>query len=57
MEVELITAPENFNKHTEQFTKAVGDIFVDIVENQQVNSTSDLEADVHQDPPRQTPNT
>ena len=57
MQVELIKSPDNFDKNTEKFTKTVGDIFVDLVETQELDSTSDLEEDVHQDPPRQTPNT
>ena len=50
MDIDIIKAPEGFNKDTESFTMDVGEIFVNIVENQ-VNKESvvDLEDDVHQD--------
>ena len=50
MDVDIIKAPEGFDKDTESFTMDVGEIFVNIVETQ-VNKESqvDLEDDVHQD--------
>jgi hypothetical protein len=50
MEVEIVKAPEGFDQKEQKFTQTIGEIFVDIVEN---NSTTkepiDLEDDVHQD--------
>ena len=51
MDIEMITSPENFNQQDKDFTNYVGDIFVDIIENQaKVDDSKDLEADVHEDP-------
>jgi len=51
MDIEMITSPDNFNQQDKDFTDYVGEIFVDIVENQaEVDMTKDLEADVHEDP-------
>ena len=50
MDIDLIKAPEGFNKDTEEFTKDVGEIFVNIVETQtNKEAVVDLEDDVHQD--------
>lgn len=50
MDIDLIKAPEGFNKDTEEFTKDVGEIFVHIVETQtNKEAVVDLEDDVHQD--------
>lgn len=50
MDIDIIKAPEGFNKDTESFTMDVGEIFVNIVENQsQKEVPVDLEDDVHQD--------
>jgi hypothetical protein len=50
MEIEVIKAPDGFNKESPEFTKVVGDIFVDLVEDQVTSDVGDLEDDVHQDP-------
>jgi hypothetical protein len=51
MDIEIIKAPVGFDKTQEDFTKTVGDIFVQIVEQQVTTfDGQDLEADVHQDP-------
>lgn len=51
MDIEMITAPENFDQQNKEFTNYIGEIFVDIVENQaEVDDSKDLEADVHEDP-------
>jgi hypothetical protein len=51
MDVEMIKSPEGFNQQENEFTTTVGDIFVDIVEdNIDVNESKDLEADVHEEP-------
>jgi hypothetical protein len=51
MDVEIITAPEEFDQQEKEFTTTVGDIFVDIVEsNVTTDEFKDLEADVHEEP-------
>jgi hypothetical protein len=51
MDIEMITSPEGFDQQDKDFTTYVGDIFVDIIENQaKVCDSEDLEADVHEDP-------
>lgn len=50
MEIQIIKAPEGFNKESPEFTKVAGDIFVDIIEEQVTSDVGDLEDDVHQDP-------
>lgn len=52
MEIEIVNAPENFNKEEQNFVNIVGDIFVQIVESGVVSKKEepvDLEDDVHQD--------
>ncbi len=52
MEIDLVEAPENFDKNEQEFTNTVGEIFVQIVESGievQKNEPVDLEDDVHQD--------
>jgi len=50
MDISIVSAPENFNHNTPEFTMAAGEIFVDIVEkNAKLEDPSDLEDDVHQD--------
>ena len=50
MDIEMITAPEGFDQQDKDFTETVGEIFVNIVENQvEVDDSKDLEADVHED--------
>ena len=49
MEIEMITAPEDFNQQDKDFTDIAGEIFVNIVEEQVEAEPSDLEADVHED--------
>ena len=49
MEIQMITAPQDFNQQDKEFTDIAGDIFVNIVENQVESEPSDLEADVHED--------
>jgi len=52
MEIDIIQAPEDFNKEEQHFTNTVGEIFTNIVESGiEVKSldTADLEDDVHQD--------
>jgi len=52
MEIDLVNAPEDFNKQEEAFTHTVGEIFVQIVESgveaKKIDPV-DLEDDVHQD--------
>jgi hypothetical protein len=50
MDIEMITAPEDFNQQDKDFTDVAGEIFVNIVENQVEAEPIDLEADVHEDP-------
>jgi len=51
MEVEVIKSPEGFDQKQDEFTKTVGDIFVNIVESGiETDDFKDLEADVHEDP-------
>ena len=50
MDIEMIMAPEGFNQQETDFTNSVGEIFVNIVENQVEAEPTDLEADVHEDP-------
>jgi len=50
MEIQMITAPQDFNQQDKEFTDIAGDIFVNIVENQVESEPSDLESDVHEDP-------
>ena len=51
MDIEIITSPDGFDQQDKDFTDYVGEIFVDIVENQaEVDTSKDLEADVHEDP-------
>jgi uncharacterized protein YdeI (BOF family) len=52
MELEIVKGPENFNKDTPEFTNAVGEIFVKIIEEQserELEEAVDLEDDVHTD--------
>ena len=51
MDIQMIAAPTGFNQQEKKFTTTVGDIFVDIVENNiVVKEPIDLEADFHEDP-------
>jgi hypothetical protein len=51
MDIQMIAPPSGFDQQETEFTTTVGDIFVDIVENNiTLNESSDLEADVHEDP-------
>lgn len=52
MEIDIINAPEDFDKNETAFTNTVGEIFVQIVESGvelKKNDVVDLEDDVHQD--------
>jgi hypothetical protein len=52
MEIDIVNAPENFNKEEQNFTNTVGEIFVQIVESgvePKKPDPVDLEDDVHQD--------
>jgi len=54
MDITIITAPEGFNQNNEQFTNAVGEIFVNIIEKdiavtKEKKEPVDLEDDVHHD--------
>ena len=52
MEIDIINAPDDFDKNETTFTNTVGEIFVKIVESGvevKKNDPSDLEDDVHQD--------
>jgi hypothetical protein len=49
MDIEIIRAPEGFDKQSSEFTKATGNIFVKIIEEQVDSEPSDLEADVHEE--------
>lgn len=52
MEIDIIDAPENFNKEDQTFTNTVGEIFTNIVESGIEAKTLDpvdLEDDVHQE--------
>lgn len=52
MEIDIIEAPEDFNKEEQHFTNTVGEIFTNIVENgieAKTLDSVDLEDDVHQD--------
>jgi hypothetical protein len=52
MELEIVKGPKNFNKDTPEFTNAVGEIFVKIIEEQserELEEAVDLEDDVHTD--------
>jgi hypothetical protein len=54
MDITVITAPENFDQNTPEFTNEVGEIFVDIIEKdaaitKQSEEPIDLEDDVHAD--------
>jgi hypothetical protein len=50
MDIEILKSPENFDKNTENFTRTVGEIFVNIVEKNAITKDLvDLEDDVHQD--------
>jgi len=52
MDIEMVNAPEDFNKNEQNFINIVGEIFVQIVESGVVtrnNESVDLEDDVHQD--------
>ena len=56
MDIEIVDAPENFNKNEQNFINIVGEIFVQIVESGVVSKKDepvDLEDDVHQDNSRQ----
>ena len=51
MEVQVIKSPDGFDQQEKDFTKTVGDIFVNIVESGiETDDFRDLEADVHEDP-------
>jgi hypothetical protein len=51
MDIQMIASPTGFDQQEKEFTTTVGDIFVDIVENNiAVKEPTDLEADVHEDP-------
>lgn len=51
MDIEILKAPENFDKSNQKFTNVVGEIFAQIVESgvEMQNEPIDLEDDVHQD--------
>jgi hypothetical protein len=52
MEIDILEAPEDFNKEEQHFTNTVGEIFTNIVESGIEAKTLDpidLEDDVHQD--------
>jgi hypothetical protein len=49
MEIDVLKAPDDFNQQQEKFTKAVGQIFTQIVEEGIEQEPVDLEDDVHQD--------
>lgn len=49
MEIDVLKAPDDFNQQQEEFTKAVGEIFTQIVEEGIEQEPMDLEDDVHQD--------
>ena len=49
MEIEMIKAPEDFDKNQPEFTSTVGEIFTQIVEDGIQQEPIDLEDDVHQD--------
>lgn len=51
MNIDIIKAPEGFDQNDKDFTQAIGEIFVDIVETKGIVSDPvDLESDVHEDP-------
>ena len=50
MDIQMITAPKEFDQQDKDFTDAAGEIFVHIVESQVEAEPNDLEADVHEDP-------
>ena len=47
--IEIIKAPENFDKNTKEFTNTIGEIFSEIVEDGIEQEPIDLEDDVHHD--------
>lgn len=51
MEVNVITSPEGFDQNDQEFTKTIGEIFVNIIEKgvETKEPPIDLEDDVHQD--------
>jgi hypothetical protein len=49
MEIDIIKAPDDFNKNEKDFTNSVGEIFTKIVEEGIEQEPSDLEDDVHQE--------
>jgi hypothetical protein len=50
MDITMINGPEDFDQNNKEFTQAVGEIFVDIVEKEATTKEAlDLEDDVHQD--------
>lgn len=49
MDIEIIQAPKDFNQQDDEFTRAVGEIFTEIVESGVEQEPTDLEDDVHQD--------
>jgi hypothetical protein len=52
MEIDILNAPEDFDRNEREFTHTVGEIFVQIVESGvevKRNEVVDLEDDVHQD--------
>lgn len=50
MDITMIEAPEGFDQQNPEFTNTVGEIFVNIVENDStIKDPVDLEDDVHQD--------